>query len=571
MESMQDQEGGRKLAQQPLQSRDGNSKPAAYGSVMTGVDQMNFVRNDFPQNSFQSQMRQFTAEPVRPREDGRFNPSSFDARIQNVQANPGVYGFQNFAAQREPQRNFMEEAKFGYAGTPNVEPSQPTAACEMQAAEDADEQNTDRNQEESSYGKTATQKGPKGKRGRKRKVKEGQDGSTESDADVFNYDKFIKRVSKKGTRVHMNIRMFANRTVVPGTTVLKQTNPKMAMGIKDDENPNNAANQIQKYSKTKINEIRKSSQLETPKAAPPKEEPAPVPAPARKETTKKSSGNNFLHQGEDFYNVEGYDVGRYNLRKRGPQKKYYDDDPEFDDDLNIPMKSKDPYDEDEFRQVARAPPPGRRRNAEESYQSKSKRKKKDDDEDYVEEEDEDPEDQEDFSESKKKEARMANEAMNSFNPGGAPQFGGMPQNKMMNPYQMQNQFQSQNQNQKWPMMGMQGKMPPYPMMQQNMPMNMQNRGSPPIPGMQPIMPPTNSMAYMMNNQNKAAMGGDASKGMKFPPGMPMMQMPMMQMPMMPMQQPNMAYMMRMNNPGQSMMQGPGQPQPMMQGGNQPPR
>ena len=87
--------------------------------------------------------------------------------------------------------------------------------------------------------------------------------------------------------------------------------------------------------------------------------------------------------------------------------------------------------------------------------------------------------------------------------------------------------------------GSQGKLPSYPQM---MPNNMQGymggnmtSGSPP---MQSVMPSANSMAYLMNSQNRANPPPDNSKAMNFQSGIPTFAVPM--------QQPNMSYMMRMN-------------------------
>lgn len=72
--------------------------------------------------------------------------------------------------------------------------------------EDDDESFNENNPDSSKKGKNGLRKS---KRGRKRKIKGMDEGSTESDTEVFNYDKFVKKVSKKGTRVHMNVRMYA--------------------------------------------------------------------------------------------------------------------------------------------------------------------------------------------------------------------------------------------------------------------------------------------------------------------------------------------------------------------------
>lgn len=298
----------------------------------------------------------------------------------------------------------------------------------------------DKNQDESSYSRSYRAKGQQKKRGRKKKIKDGNENSTESDPELLNYDKFLKKVSKKGTRVHMNVRMFAVRTVVNGTKVLAQANPKMSMGPKGEEKVVDSSNQIQKYSKNKINEIRKA-----PQEAPKPQEIEEVPEIKKSTSSKRSTGNTLpRQQSEEFYNMEGYDIGRYNLRKRGAQKKYYDDDPEFDDEIDASTRRKPNFQyEEDFRQAPRNVNYNMNRRAapEANYQSKAKRRK-DEDEDYIEEDD--AEDQDEYSDDKKaKESKKLMDAGNSYNSTNMSQMGYMQQNKMPNQFPMQNQFPNQ--------------------------------------------------------------------------------------------------------------------------------
>lgn len=216
-----------------------------------------------------------------------------------------------------------------------------------------------------------------------------------------------------------------------------------------------------------------------------------------------------------------------------------------------------------------------------NFKTNKKENKKDDDEDYI-EEDENDDEQDDFSQSKnkQKDRKPIMQTNNSFNPQNTPQMGYVPQNVIPNkfqPPQTQGQFQNQ------------GKFPSYPpTMPNNMPnymgsnmqggvpqipslMSMQNMQSiPNMPNIQGMMPSTNSMAYMMNAQNRATPPPDNSKVMNFSKGMPPITLPM--------QQPNMGYMMRMDMmpsgmQGMSMQQMPGvffqqQNQMMRPGDNQ---
>lgn len=220
----------------------------------------------------------------------------------------------------------------------------------MDMQDNEEESNPDKNQDESSYSRSTKQQLPaKKKRGRKRKIREDFDASSESEPDMFNYDRFIKKVSKKGTRVHVNVRMFALRTNVPGTKAQTQTIPKMAMGMKDENKEIVASNQIQKYPKNKINEIRKQAS-ETLKHSIISE----IPKVEKKEPLVKQNytTSNYQKQNEDIYNDDNLNMGRYNLRKRGPQKKYYDDDGDFEDEQEFEPRRKSNY-LDDYKQASK--------------------------------------------------------------------------------------------------------------------------------------------------------------------------------------------------------------------------
>lgn len=102
------------------------------------------------------------------------------------------------------------------------------------------------------------------------------------------------------------------------------------------------------------------------------------------------------------------------------------------------------------------------------------------------------------------------------------------------------------------MMGMPGKAQTYPAMVP---------GSMPTFTSMPSMPPnTNAMAYMMNAQNRGNYSNENSRDNKYPQNIPQNMPQSMPQIGVPMQQPNMGYVMRMNNVP-----------PMMQNFNQMPR
>lgn len=148
------------------------------------------------------------------------------------------------------------------------------------------------------------------------------------------------------------------------------------MGPKNDDNGVILPNQIQKYPKSKINEIRKLSN-DVPRQ--PVIEPTPQPEQKMSNSKQKATANSYLNQQEDMYNLESYDVGRYNLRKRGPQKKYYDDDIDFDEEPDMEPRRKMIYN-DEYKVVGKssnygiAPGVNRRTPVESNFQGKQKRK-----------------------------------------------------------------------------------------------------------------------------------------------------------------------------------------------------
>ena len=222
------------------------------------MDQRKYADNEFQDINMVSQ---HAGVSIRAQDGGRQNVTYNDNKFNRIQQNETNMSAYNLDVNRNTlNQNKIEESRFRYGVSMPTDLIQNEENVDMERNEDEDESYQDRNQEDSSYSKGIKQQAhQKKKRGRKRKNREGGEGSTESDPDMFNYDKFIKKVSKKGTRVHMNVRMFAIRTVVPGAKVLTQANPKMSMGPKWDENGVITTNQIQKYPKNKINEIRKQS------------------------------------------------------------------------------------------------------------------------------------------------------------------------------------------------------------------------------------------------------------------------------------------------------------------------
>lgn len=171
------------------------------------------------------------------------------------------------------------------------------------------------------YKKHNTEGAPKkkSKRGRKKKNRNLHDGSSDSDIDLFNYDKFLKRASKKGTRVHMSERMYALRTPVEGFTALLQAAP-----IETPEKPPRKGSELSKSKKAAKPVEPTPAQMEPAEEIKneieqPEEELPPV------ESKSKNSNKDYLHAGEDFYNTEGYEAGRYNLRRRAKQQSYFDE------------------------------------------------------------------------------------------------------------------------------------------------------------------------------------------------------------------------------------------------------
>lgn len=386
----------------------------------------------------------------------------------------------------------------------------------------------------------------KSKRGRKKKNRAIHDGSTDSDSDLFNYDKFLKKVSKKGTRVHMNVRMFAVRTIVPGSKAVLQNVLKTAMNSKEGENLTSTTNNQQQKQKRKVEVVPKhDSQQQSAEEYGDSEN---INSPSQ-----KRSNSDYLHAGEDFYNVKGYDIGRYNLRRRTQQKKYYDDDPEVNEEDDDEGKQRKPYGyNDDYKQNYGANPGYVRRAGapDTNFQNKSKRKKKDDDEDYVAEEDDEYDDNEEARGGNNKYAQplpnfssmpgmqgMSHmqqtapimQSNSNMQPGANMSWmSGMPNMQSMqnmqsvpNPQWSQNMRAGQNtqsmqnmrpvQNQQWMpnMQSMQG-MPNMAQMQgmsntQNMP-NTQN--------MQSMPQNPNQLAFMMNAQNQRNFQGNFGQNMR---------------------------------------------------------
>lgn len=53
-------------------------------------------------------------------------------------------------------------------------------------------------------------------------------------------------------------------------------------------------------------------------------------------SSKKSKSNNeYLHAGEDFYNTDGFEAGRYNLRRRGETKRYIEEDIDIEEEIQM--------------------------------------------------------------------------------------------------------------------------------------------------------------------------------------------------------------------------------------------
>lgn len=160
------------------------------------------------------------------------------------------------------------------------------------------------------------------KRGRKKKNRPIHDGETDSDSDIFNYDKFLRRVSKKGTRVHMNVRMYALRSIVSECKAILFKTPKI-------EPNKQALNLKSSIVQTKNQEKHQKKIAEAEKQAEKFDEQDYENTPSAHSSSKKKSNQEYLHAGENFYDVDGYEAGRYNLRRRAATKKYYDDDPEL--------------------------------------------------------------------------------------------------------------------------------------------------------------------------------------------------------------------------------------------------
>lgn len=136
----------------------------------------------------------------------------------------------------------MEETKRennppSYLNMPPTYATQPNVHINMERNAEEEESYASKHADDTPPAKRGVGRpeGRKSKRGRKRKHREPKDGSTDSDSELFDYDKFIKKVSKKGTRVHVNVRMFAVRTIVEGTKSVLQQNSKMSMGSKGEK------------------------------------------------------------------------------------------------------------------------------------------------------------------------------------------------------------------------------------------------------------------------------------------------------------------------------------------------
>ena len=146
----------------------------------------------------------------------------------NIENNTPVTQYMNLNEQYQSRRNIAPSRVEGqeefknvthqtqYLNIPQNVSNQPDENIAIKQNMEKEESYTDKSHENTASMKKATGTTGirKSKRGRKRKHREPKDNSTESDSDVFDYDKFLKKISKKGTRVHVQVRMFAARTLV---------------------------------------------------------------------------------------------------------------------------------------------------------------------------------------------------------------------------------------------------------------------------------------------------------------------------------------------------------------------
>ena len=308
--------------------------------------------------------------------------------------------------------------------------------------DDDDESFNEHNRYSAGTGKRGRPANKKSKRGRKRKIRDTNEMSTDSDSEVFNYDKFMRKIGKKGSRVNATIRMHAVRTPVPGLKKAPVQNPKMSITEKMNNSMNEESSNVKGIKKKPL-EISETTQPSRANTNGNKESEESVKEDMPKaiiDEMKQIEGEAYA--GELDINsqkkmLQAYEsnntVKLYNLRERRSTKKYYDEDPDLDEELGIEGDSRMAYGYTGYKS-GRNQTYGVNSNAskrastnEFKYQSKPKRKKrKDDDEDYIEEDDFEAEENDDYSPS------LKNKNSGKYNP------------SMYNDYQMRNQMPMQN-------------------------------------------------------------------------------------------------------------------------------
>ena len=308
--------------------------------------------------------------------------------------------------------------------------------------DDDDESFNEHNRYSAGTGKRGRPANKKSKRGRKRKIRDTNEMSTDSDSEVFNYDKFMRKIGKKGSRVNATIRMHAVRTPVPGLKKAPVQNPKMSITEKMNNSMNEESSNVKGIKKKPL-EISETTQPSRANTNGNKESEESVKEDMPKaiiDEMKQIEGEAYA--GELDINsqkkmLQAYEsnntVKLYNLRERRSTKKYYDEDPDLDEELGIEGDSRMAYGYTGYKSGrnqtygVNSNAPKRASTNEFKYQSKPKRKKrKDDDEDYIEEDDFEAEENDDYSPS------LKNKNSGKYNP------------SMYNDYQMRNQMPMQN-------------------------------------------------------------------------------------------------------------------------------
>lgn len=228
---------------------------------------------------------------------------------------------------------------------------------------------------------------------------------------------------------------------MPGLKLAQVQNSKLT--ITEKMSKSLAEEEEVKPTITKVKIQKEYENLEYVQPKPPTPE-KPKESSKEQEDASKALINQIQKIEEGLYDPEGYDVGRYNLRRRAAQKKYYDEDPDLDEELGmepdprIAYQYASNYKAGSRNQVYTANTNTARRGGsnDAKFQTKSKRrKKKDDDEDYVESEDDDGDYNDDYSLNSKKN-QLGQQPMRQL-----PQ--NLPQ-KMPGNFPMPNQFGMQN-------------------------------------------------------------------------------------------------------------------------------